>query len=430
MKLSVLRFSSRTRYNPIVLVTLLLFTVLTSYLSVGEEAECNHPIWCHVPAPTESLFRFPHPPNDPIRWRRAQQVAASGEPLLAKRIVPHFSDYFNFLEGSQTMRSYLGLGDYFMDNNHGFEVLHQNHPGYTRNRQPKTDVFGGPYHKYAWENESSPSVIPEPYKLSEMKRAPVIHIGYFAFDRKGSSSASGFFGGKSVGEAVVDRNKFLRIWQKGKDKIDRPWIGIHYANENWGMFSTYFPNRTVNWGKCCTQHENLIKEMLDHPKTLMLLTNQHHNMTHPKLISLPLGVPINAEHSRRIIFDAVQFLANHGSKEKLIFTASSNWGYRPKVLECLSKKFNASEAQFSTHKGSRMAGRVTPVEYYKRLGRSRFSVALPGLGYDTYRTWEILTLGTIPILEKGIGLDKTVGAPSSLCMRSVLIVSSNFLIIH
>jgi hypothetical protein len=137
-------------------------------------------------------------------------------------------------------------------------------------------------------------------------------------------------------------------------------------------------------------------------------------MTHPKLISLPLGVPINAEHSRRIIFDAVQFLANHGSKEKLIFTASSNWGYRPKVLECLSKKFNASEAQFSTHKGSRMAGRVTPVEYYKRLGRSRFSVALPGLGYDTYRTWEILTLGTIPILEKGIGLDKTVGAPSSL----------------
>jgi hypothetical protein len=29
-------------------------------------------------------------------------------------------------------------------------------------------------------------------------------------------------------------------------------------------------------------------------------------------------------------------------------------------------------------------------------------------GYVLLRIWEALTLGTIPVLEKGIGLDKTV----------------------
>ena len=35
-------------------------------------------------------------------------------------------------------------------------------------------------------------------------------------------------------------------------------------------------------------------------------------------------------------------------------------------------------------------------------------LAMPGLGYDTYRLWEVLSLGAMPILEKGIGLDRTL----------------------
>eukprot|EP01042_Synura_sphagnicola_P005528 gene5528-7055_t len=48
------------------------------------------------------------------------------------------------------------------------------------------------------------------------------------------------------------------------------------------------------------------------------------------------------------------------------------------------------------------------METYRRIARARFSIALPGLGYDTFRVWESLTMGTIPILERGIGLDKTL----------------------
>ncbi|KAJ1443038.1 hypothetical protein B484DRAFT_31845 [Ochromonadaceae sp. CCMP2298] len=31
-----------------------------------------------------------------------------------------------------------------------------------------------------------------------------------------------------------------------------------------------------------------------------------------------------------------------------------------------------------------------------------------GLGYDSFRLWETMTLGTVAVLEKGTGLDKSV----------------------
>jgi hypothetical protein len=380
--------------------------------------------------PKESLFRFSLPPNDPKRWDDARRMAASGDPILLKNILPHFPHYFDFLDGDTSMRIYHLLGDYFIDDNHGFEVLSNSHPGYSIGERPKTDVFGNAYHAYSWEMETALRVIPEPYNIKGMKRAPVIHVGYFAFDRKGSSSSSLLFNGKNIGEASIDREKFMRIWQKDKSRIDRPWIGLHSANENWGMFSTYFPNRTIDWGRCCSHppiRGKMIQQLLDHPKTLLMLTNQHHNLTHPKLLTLPRGLPIHGDHSRRVIFDKMRYLASFPSKENLAYTASSNWGYRPKILECLGKKFDPAEAKFNLHKDRSLAGRVTPTEYYDRLGKSRFSIALPGLGYDTFRAWESLTFGTIPILEKGIGIDKTMWRLPALIVEDFDMVTPELL---
>ena len=47
-------------------------------------------------------------------------------------------------------------------------------------------------------------------------------------------------------------------------------------------------------------------------------------------------------------------------------------------------------------------------DFYTSLANSRTVLAMPGLGYDTYRLWEVLSLGAMPILEKGIGLDRTL----------------------
>ena len=46
--------------------------------------------------------------------------------------------------------------------------------------------------------------------------------------------------------------------------------------------------------------------------------------------------------------------------------------------------------------------------YYSKLGSAHFGVCLPGLGYDTFRMWELLTMGTIVVVERGVGFDRSV----------------------
>ena len=40
------------------------------------------------------------------------------------------------------------------------------------------------------------------------------------------------------------------------------------------------------------------------------------------------------------------------------------------------------------------------------VASSYATLALPGLGYDTFRLWESIALGTMPIIEKGVGFDR------------------------
>jgi hypothetical protein len=46
--------------------------------------------------------------------------------------------------------------------------------------------------------------------------------------------------------------------------------------------------------------------------------------------------------------------------------------------------------------------------YFEEVARSRFVLGLPGVGYDCYRLWESLLLGSIPVIESGYGLDRTM----------------------
>ena len=89
----------------------------------------------------------------------------------------------------------------------------------------------------------------------------------------------------------MERHHLLDQWRRlDKSKIDTPFILIHSHNENYGMLSTHFPNRTANWGVCCSKEEmETLNEILNHDKLLVMMTNQHHNLTHPKLLTMPRG---------------------------------------------------------------------------------------------------------------------------------------------
>ena len=108
------------------------------------------------------------------------------------------------------------------------------------------------------------------------------------------------------------------------------------------MLSTYFPNRTAEWGTCCSDDETkTLLEILNHKKLLVLLTNQHHNMTHPKLLSIPRGLPLNSESTmglaKKIIWDTMRKLVVQ-RKEKFVFSATSSAFHRLQIIGCISKK--------------------------------------------------------------------------------------------
>jgi hypothetical protein len=187
-------------------------------------------------------------------------------------------------------------------------------------------------------------------------------------------------------------------------------------NENWGWLSSYYPNRTKDWGSCCSKDiDKILWEFLEDDRTLALIVNQHTNLSHPKVITFPRGLPIAWEHTPRLIWDAQRISFKIVKKEKLLMAASSTWGPRPQILQCVSNKFNPDD--FEGHQDS--IGTKDAVLkkdmlrddrrlYYERLSAGRFGLCLPGLGYDTFRIWEFLTMGAIAVLEKGVGFDRTM----------------------
>jgi hypothetical protein len=46
-------------------------------------------------------------------------------------------------------------------------------------------------------------------------------------------------------------------------------------------------------------------------------------------------------------------------------------------------------------------------QFLVRVVEAAAVLCMPGLGYDTFRTWETLLLGAMPVVERSCGMDKT-----------------------
>jgi hypothetical protein len=75
----------------------LVLEVVALLLGCCCEGACADPVWCNVPMPAQSHFRFMSPPTDEKRWRLAQQVAASGRQVFTERALKAFPYPDNFL---------------------------------------------------------------------------------------------------------------------------------------------------------------------------------------------------------------------------------------------------------------------------------------------------------------------------------------------
>jgi hypothetical protein len=165
-------------------------------------------------------------------------------------------------------------------------------------------------------------------------------------------------------------------------------------NENWGAFSTTVPHRTIDWGRWddllalagCTRTQVL--RYLDDPAVKAVVATSHTALSHPKIVSLPIGIAVEPAQLLPLI---------HGGrpdKTELLLLNNSGWGHRAAI-----------NARVIANFGGALANTYHPhqPDYLPSIVRSRFVLCPSGFGWDTYRLWETLMLGSIPVVEYSEG---------------------------
>lgn len=168
---------------------------------------------------------------------------------------------------------------------------------------------------------------------------------------------------------------------------------ITSLNENCGAFTTYIPYRTAQWGEWrshmldagCTPQA--VHQYLSDPMVKAVVTTQHTAIWHSSILSLPIGI----RESQDII--AYIFYAD-GIKTQDLLLNNSGWEHRQQINERVIKNFGG---RISNSYG------ITQSAYFESIARSRFVLCPSGLGWDSYRIWETLLLGSIPIVEFSAG---------------------------
>lgn len=320
-----------------------------------------------IPMPSKSYFAGFDAPDDALKWNQAQLKASRGEQTLLAEVMKKIRSPF----------------DLFGTTN-DFQWVHK-----------ITDLHMGKENDYFKELESV---------HVQSKRAPIVMLGHFVFEHQGHEGPIKKLHTANPGD-ILGAKRSKNSYALPSRKI----VAVGMFNENWGWGSTYFLNRTVPWSMGFGQIQNpfdqnyeypdqALKDILDDENIVALVLNGHHNISHPKVISVPLGLQ---QGSLRDMWAAMQKAARSGAKkENLMFTAGSNYAFRPAIRECIAK--NMKEHLTDNKK------KISVSEFRKHLIASYSSLAMPGLGADTYRLWETLASGTMPVLEKGMGLDRTL----------------------
>jgi hypothetical protein len=315
----------------------------------------------HIPMPERSHFTGMEPPTDAIKWSQAIEDTCAGKLILLEKVLEVTRNRSQDIYSGGVSHMWThDIGDLHLQN--GMSI-----------KKSARDYY----------NSHSPNT-----------RAPIIHLG----DRKKKpDGSSGFkeFASKNLCEY--------------KEKIPGEIVVIGCMDSNWGFLSTNLMNRSVYWKSHLgpagrTKHlssQELLQDFLDNPSLLMFVVSGHHNITHPKLVSMPLG-PTDAHKCYSTAKMAIRENKERGNvyrKHTLLMTAGSNWKFRPAIRECVS--LNMGKEMLLPKK------RLSPKSFMTKIMESLAVLCMPGLGYDSYRIWETLLMGSMPVLERGCGMDRT-----------------------
>ncbi|KAG5188457.1 hypothetical protein JKP88DRAFT_304179 [Tribonema minus] len=217
-------------------------------------------------------------------------------------------------------------------------------------------------------------------------------------------------------------------------------------DSNVGMLSTHLRDRTVDWGdlyndmRSCLPDSDAapaadpkfqppgtpprryvgmegLQAFLDDERLLLFAVNQHQAAPpapHAKLLSLPLGLAEEADahalwrvYRRFTRAAAAAADAADGDarppppplppRRALLAINNSGWQHRAAV----NARVNA------TFGGTLINSYGSERPYWEILMESKFVLAPSGMGYDTFRLWEALAHGAVPIIDACPGFSRT-----------------------
>jgi hypothetical protein len=126
---------------------------------------------------------------------------------------------------------------------------------------------------------------------------------------------------------------------------------------------------------------------------------------HPKLKAIPLGLAIhdgfigspNSLHTMQAMAEIREEAASVVARKLVVLhdKGQSDYGRRKFYRERAHNKLKGCP-----HVEPMMGGRKSPTAFWKELTKYSFATAVTGMGWDTHRLWELIYLGTIPIVER------------------------------
>ena len=171
----------------------------------------------------------------------------------------------------------------------------------------------------------------------------------------------------------------------------------------------------------CTVED--LQSWLDSPTLKAVVTSHHQCFVHPKVVTLPLGIDWAVT---RILLKMLSSRDEVCSSTRIqwLMINFSEWGHRKQIAEKILSKF----PHLSNMYGKGQNGRKIPqsqggtsesqFHYFTQMRCSRFVLCPPGLGWDSYRLWESLSLGAIPIVEDSPGWTRVINDLPVLIVRS------------
>lgn len=298
--------------------------------------------WSNVTPPSKSYFAGFEPPNDPLRWNQALLQAVRGEQVLLERVL-------------RVIRSPTDL----FENDVHFRWLHR-----------LADLHKSSTKEDRWLHD-----LGSPGRGGQGHRAHIVMLGYRKFEHPNHEGPLTGIPSMGPGEIIKQPNQFAPA-----SKV----VAVGNMDENWGWLSTYFLNRTVPWAMSFTANDNpfsrdftypqeQVQRILDNENVIAFFVSQHHNISHPKVLSFPLGLEGSAAREQ---YAAMMRAGFKGLKKTtLLYSAGSNYAFRPSIRACIAANFPKDDTVFfaSTRKVSRE-------QFRQQLASSMASVAMPGLG--------------------------------------------------